>query len=98
VLAARTSDVHALEAQLVSWEAPALAQVAGTWLGQIDARLYFGEFAHVINPDGSTTQIAVTYLDENGQALEKICLDDMVDALLYLGPQDNLTLIPPHSR
>jgi hypothetical protein len=98
VLAARRSDVHALEARLVSWEAPALAQVAGTWLGQIDARLYFGDVAHVSNPDGSTTQIAVTYLDENGQALEKICLDDMVDALLYLGPQDNLTLIPPHSR
>jgi hypothetical protein len=95
VLAARKSDVHALEARLASWQAPALAQVAGTWLGHTDALLYFSDVARVINPDGSTTLISVPYLGPDGQVLERIRLVDMVDALLYLGPHDSLTSIPP---
>jgi hypothetical protein len=69
--------------------------VAETWLGQTDALLYFSDVARVINPDRSTTLTSVPYLGPDGQVLEKIRLDDMVDALLYLGPQDSLTLIPP---
>jgi len=95
VLAARRPDVHALESRLASWHAPALAPVAGTWLGQADALLYFSDAARVINPDGSTTLTPVPYLGPDGQVVDKIRLDDMVDALLYLGPQDSLTLIPP---
>jgi len=49
VLAARRPEVHALEARLASWEAPALARVAETWLGQTDALLYFSDVARVIN-------------------------------------------------
>jgi hypothetical protein len=45
VLAARRPEVKALEARLASWEAPALAEVAGTWLGQTDALLYFSDTA-----------------------------------------------------
>jgi hypothetical protein len=103
VPAARRPQVHALEARLASWHAPALASwhapalapVAGTWLAQADALLYFSDVARVINPDGSTTLTPVPYLDADGQVLDKIRLDDMVDALLYLGPQHRLTLIPP---
>jgi hypothetical protein len=95
VLAARRPDVHALETRLASWHAPALAPVAGTWLAHTDALLYFSDTARVINPDGSTTLTSVPYLDADGQVLDKIRLDDMVDALLYLGPHDSLTLIPP---
>jgi hypothetical protein len=95
VLAARRPDVDALEARLALWEAPAPARVAGTWLGQADALLYFSDVARVINPDGSTAPTSVPYLDSDGQVLEKVRLGDMVDALLYLGPQDSLTLIPP---
>jgi hypothetical protein len=95
VLAARRPQVHALETRLASWHAPALAPVAGTWLARTDALLYFSDAARVINPDGSTTLTPVRYLGADGQVLDKICLDDMVDALLYLGPHDSLTLIPP---
>jgi hypothetical protein len=95
VLAARRPDVYALEARLASWQAPALAPAAGTWLGHTDALLYFSDVARLINPDGSTTLTPVRYLDARGQALDKIRRDDMVDALLYLGPHDRLTLIPP---
>ncbi|HJZ54064.1 MAG TPA: hypothetical protein VKE74_03870, partial [Gemmataceae bacterium] len=77
VLAARRPEVQALEDRLASWEAPALAEVAGTWLGQTDALLYFSDAARAINPDGSTTLIPVWYLDADGQALEKIRLDAM---------------------
>jgi hypothetical protein len=49
----------------------------------------------VINPDGTTTPTPVPYLDADGQVLDKIRLGDMVDALLYLGPQHSLTLTPP---
>ncbi|HEV8279850.1 MAG TPA: hypothetical protein VGQ26_29750 [Streptosporangiaceae bacterium] len=94
VLAARRPDVHALEARLASWQAPALAPVAGTWLARTDALLYFSDAARVINPDGSTTLTPVRYLGADGQVLDKIRLGDMVDALLYLGPQHRLTLIP----
>jgi len=45
VLAARRPEVQALEAWLASWEAPALAEVAGAWLGQTDALLYFRDTA-----------------------------------------------------
>jgi hypothetical protein len=95
VLAARRPQVRALEARLASWQAPALAPVAGTWLGQTDALLYFSDVARVINPDGSTTLTTVPYLDARGQVLDKVRLDDMADALLYLGSHDSLTLIPP---
>jgi hypothetical protein len=95
VLAARRPDVHALETWLGSWHAPALVPVAGTWLARTDALLYFSDVARVINPDGSTTLTSVPYLDADGQVLDKIRLSDMVDALLYLGPHDRLTLIPP---
>jgi hypothetical protein len=95
VLAARRPDVHALEARLALWEAPALAPVAGTWLAHTDALLYFSDTARVINPDGTTTLTPVPYLGPDGQVLDKIRLGDMVDALLYLGPQHSLTLIPP---
>jgi hypothetical protein len=95
VLAARRPQVHALEARLASWHAPALAPVAGTWLARTDALLYFSDTARVINPDGTTTPTPVPYLGPDGQVLDKIRLGDMVDALLYLGPHDSLTLIPP---
>jgi hypothetical protein len=95
VLAARRPDVHALETRLASWHAPALAPVAGTWLAHTDALLYFSDTARVINPDGTTTLTPVPYLGPDGQVLDKIRLGDMVDALLYLGPHDSLTLIPP---
>jgi hypothetical protein len=73
----------------------ALAQVAGTWLGQTDALLYFSDVALVINPDGSTTLTPIRYLGPDGQVLDMIRLRDVVDALLYLGPHDSLTLVPP---
>jgi hypothetical protein len=95
VRAARRPQVYALEARLASWQAPALAQVAGTWLGQTDALLYFSDAARVINPDGSTTLTPVRYLGPDDQVLDVIRLGDMVDALLYLGPRDSLTLVPP---
>jgi hypothetical protein len=82
----RTGD---LEPQLASWPVPSLANVDGTWLGQLDAALIFRGSIRFFGPD----------LSRPPDPFSGLKLQDLVDAYLYLGPAASLRAveIPPPS-
>lgn len=92
------AEVSDLEKQLASCPIPSLATVRGTWLGEIPAYLHFDNVAKIIDPDGSERLVRVPYTGRDGVPVIEVKLSDMVDALLYLGPQHRLTFTPPESR
>jgi hypothetical protein len=96
--AVRRDEVRALEMRLAAWPIPALAAVQGTWLGELDAYLHFDNIAQIIEPDGTTRVVRVPYIGLDGEPITEVKLGDMVDALLYLGPQHMLTFTPPSSK
>jgi hypothetical protein len=94
-MAIRAEAVRELETRLAGWPVPALATLHGTWLGEIDAYLHFDNLAKRIEPDGTERFVRVPYIGLDGAPITELRLSDMVDALLYLGPQDMLTFTPP---
>jgi hypothetical protein len=72
-----------------------LAQIEGTWLGEIDATLLFGDTAIRIEPDGSRAEVHTPFLDEAGVPTDDVTLGEVADTYLYLGPSRSLTLLPP---
>ena len=95
VIGRRLSDIERLEKKLEAWKPPAVALVRGTWLAEVDATLYLGDTARLLQPDGTEIEIPAPLLDDTGRALEHISLADVTDAYLYLGPIDSLTLVEP---
>jgi hypothetical protein len=94
-LAVRWDAVQALETRLATWPIPALATVHGTWLGELDAYLHCDNIAQIIEPDGTARVVRVPYVRPDGGPITEVQLSDMVDALLYLGPQHMLAFTPP---
>ena len=94
-LAVRREDAEELDRRLADWPIPALATVHGTWLGDLDAFLHCDNLVQVIEPDGVTRQIRVPYIAPDGAQRTEIKLGEMIDALLYLGPQPSLIFTPP---
>jgi hypothetical protein len=94
----RPSDVAELEARLAGWPVPALAMIRGTWLGEIDAALLFGDTARRIEPDGTELEVPAPFLDDEGRPRERVTLAEVADAYLYLGPTASLTLAEPPLR
>jgi len=92
------AEIFDLEKQLASWPIPALASVRGTWLGEIPAYLHFDTIARTIDQDGTERLIRFPYIGRDGLPVTEVRLSDMVDALLYLGPQHTLTFTPPAPR
>jgi hypothetical protein len=97
-MAVHQAQVSHLEKQLASWPIPSLANVRGTWLGEISAYLHFDNIARTIDPDGTERLIRVPYIGRDGLLVTEVRLSDMVDSLLYLGPQHRLTFTPPETR
>jgi len=97
-IAVRPTEVSDLEKQLASWPIPALATVHGTWLAEIPAYLHFDNLAKIIDPDGTERLVRFPYIGRDGNPITEVRLSDMVDALLYLGPQHKLTFTPPEPR
>jgi len=78
-----------LEARLASWPIPSLALIKGTWLGTMDAGPLFAGKMMLIT-DGKATEVYAS--PHQGKKLE-----DLVDAYLYLGPKDSMTMSLPSS-
>ena len=95
---ARLDEVRELETRLAAWPVPSLATVKGTWLGELAAYLHFDNLAQIIEPDGTERVVRVPYIGPDGAPVTELRLSDMVDALLYLGPQHTVTFTPPASR
>jgi hypothetical protein len=95
VVQRRPADAAALERRLASWPHPVLARIPGTWLGEVDATLIFGETAIRIEPDGTRVEIHTPFLDEAGAPADAVTLAQVADAYLYLGPSESLTLLRP---
>jgi hypothetical protein len=74
-----------LETRLADWAKPSLAPVRATWLGALDPRTVFRD-TFVIGPPGDP---------EQANPWEGLVLGDLVDAYLYLGNHDELTLAAP---
>lgn len=91
----RPAEAAALERKLARWPMPSLALIRNTWLGDVDATLIFGDVAIRLEADGSTTEVQAPFLDENGASIERVCLGQVIDAYLYLGPTEALTLAAP---
>lgn len=94
---ARSRDSALLEARLSGWPVPSLAFLDGTWLGDVDATLLFGETAHRFEPDGRVTVVDTPFLSPDGQTVAGVTLADIADAYLYLGPTDTLSLVGPQA-
>ncbi|HET6770849.1 MAG TPA: hypothetical protein VFH75_04355 [Actinomycetota bacterium] len=94
---ARSRDCALLEARLSAWPVPSLAFLAGTWLGDVDASLLFGETARRFEPDGRVTVVDAPFLSPDGQPVAGVTLADIADAYLYLGPTDTLSLVDPQA-
>jgi hypothetical protein len=71
------SQNNAIEGRFARWPVPSAALLKGTWLGALDASLYFHDIRTLLEP-----------LVAN--PFEGIRLEDTVDAFLYLGPSDSL--------
>jgi hypothetical protein len=84
---AETPEFVALEARLAAWPVESLARLEGTWLGAVDARDVLG--AGTVAEWGGFT-------GRDGQPVERVTLEDIVDAYLYLGPRAALTLSAPN--
>jgi hypothetical protein len=95
VVQRRPAEAAVLERRLASWPRPVLAAIRGTWLGEIDATLLFGDTAIRIEPDGSRVEVHTPLLDENGVPSAQVTLGEVADTYLYLGPSRSLTLVPP---
>lgn len=95
VVRRRSAEAATLEHRLASWPRPVLAQIQGTWLGEIDATLLFGDTAIRIEPDGSRVEVHTPFLDEAGVPTDDVTLGEVADTYLYLGPSRSLTLLPP---
>lgn len=67
------------DSKFVNWPTPALARAKGTWLGAMD-------LSHFLPPPTRIDQDCNVH-HEFPKALQKP-MEDLVDALLYLGPQD----------
>ena len=91
----RQDEVRALDARLAAWPIPVVADIRGTWLGELDAFLHFDNLAKIIESDGNERLVRVPYLRPDGTPITKLRLDELVDALLYLGPQRTLTFTAP---
>jgi hypothetical protein len=98
VVERRRADVAKLERKLESWKPPALTPIRGTWLAEVDATLYLGDTARLLQADGTQIEIQTPRLDDAGRALERVSLADVADAYLYLGPIASLTLAEPPAR
>jgi hypothetical protein len=98
VIDRRRFDVEKLERQLEAWDAPALALIRGTWLGDVDAMLYLSDTARLLKPDGTEVEISTPLLDDAGRPLKHVSLADVADAYLYLGPIHSLRLAKPPAR
>ena len=80
----RTCD---LEPGLAGWPAPSVARVGGTWLGALPATLAFGGQGSFIGLDGRAVD-----------PFEGLTIEDLVDAYLYAGPLEALSVaVPPLS-
>jgi hypothetical protein len=97
-MAVRQDEVLDLETRLAAWPIPALATIRGTWLGELDAYLHCDNVAQIIESDGSERLVRVPYIGPDGVPVSEVRLSEMVDALLYLGPQHRLTFTPPARR
>jgi hypothetical protein len=98
VVERRRADVAKLEGKLERWKPPALTPIRGTWLAEVDATLYLGDTARLLQADGTQIEIQTPLLDDAGRALERVSLADVADAYLYLGPIASLTLAEPPAR
>jgi hypothetical protein len=68
-----------LESKFVNWPIPSLARAKGTWLGALD-------ISHFL-PPGMLVDQDCNFHHEFPPMLQKP-MEDLVDAFLYLGPQD----------
>jgi hypothetical protein len=84
---ADTPEFAALEASLAAWPVESLARLEGTWLGALDARDVLG--ADTVAEWGGFT-------GRDGQPVERVTLEALVDAYLYLGPRATLTVSAPN--
>lgn len=71
-----------LEARLAAWTPPSIGPVAGTWLGRLPAGMLFSDTV-LIGPPGS---------DPPADPWDGLTISDLIDAYLYVGPSDALTL------
>jgi hypothetical protein len=74
------TDLQSLsDSKFVNWPTPALARARGTWLGALD-------LSHFLPPPTQIDQDCNVH-HEFPKVLQK-SMEDLVDAFLYLGPQD----------
>jgi hypothetical protein len=81
------SERERLERELAAWQIPSLARLAGTWIGNLPAGIFFGW--SLTGPGGRP------YSPFAGSSL-RLC--DLVDGLLYLGPLASYTWSEPDYR
>lgn len=84
---ADTPAFAALEARLAAWPVESLARLEGTWLGAVDARDVLG--ADTVAEWGG-------FVGRDGRPVERVTLEELVDAYLYLGPRASLTISAPN--
>lgn len=78
---AGTSDI---ERRLSTWSRPSLAAIPGTWLSVLPGRMLFPDTV-LAGPPGSTPP----------DPWAGLAFEDLIDAYLYLGPRESLTLAVP---
>lgn len=76
-------DMSTLQADIRSWQAPSLASIRGTPLGETSFRSYYPH-AMFTTQDGA---IAETYVDP----VRSPVMEEQFDAVVYLGPPSTLT-------
>ena len=74
-----------LEERFATWPTPSIALTRGTWLGELPATLLFGGQGSFIARDGRAVD-----------PFEGVLVQELVDAYLYLGREESLTIaVPP---